>query len=108
VLPHPLFGRDGDNLTLRVPVTFAEAALGADLEVPMLDGTRVRLRIKPGTPSGSKQRIKGKGVKTRKATGDLVVTIDVAVPQRLSSAERKAIEALREASTESPRAYLEV
>jgi len=108
VLPHPLFGRDGDNLTLRVPVTFAEAALGGDVEVPLLDGTKVRLRIKPGTQSGSKQRVKGKGVKTRKGTGDLVVAFDVAVPQRLSSAERKAIEALREASDESPRAYLEV
>jgi len=108
VLPHPLFGRDGDNLTLRVPVTFAEAALGGDVEVPLLDGTKVRLRIKPGTQSGSKQRVKGKGVSTRKATGDLVVTFDVAVPQRLSSAERKAIEALREASDESPRAFMEV
>ena len=108
VLPHPLFGRDGDNLTLRVPVTFAEAALGGDVEVPMLDGAKVRLRIKPGTQSGSKQRVKGKGVKTPKGTGDLVVTFDVAVPQRLSAAERKAIEALREASDESPRAYLEV
>ena len=76
--------------------------------MPLLDGTKVKLRVKPGTQSGAKQRVKGKGVPTKKSTGDLVVTFDVAVPQKLSGAERKAIEALREANHESPRAYLGV
>ena len=108
VTPHPFFGRDGDNLTLRVPVTFAEAALGADVDVPLLDGGKVTLRLKPGTQPGAKQRVKGKGVETAKGTGDLMVTFDVAVPARLSSAERKAVEELQRASKESPRAYLGV
>ncbi|MGE0877259.1 MAG: molecular chaperone DnaJ [Acidimicrobiia bacterium] len=104
---HQRYGRDGNNLTLRVPVTLAEAALGADISVPLLDGTRVTLRIKPGTQPGTKQRVKGKGVETAKGTGDLVVTFDLAVPTKLSSAERKALEDLQKATKESPRAHLE-
>ena len=65
----PLFGRDGDNLTVRVPITFAEAALGADVEVPTLDGATVTLRVKPGTQSGSKHRVKGHGVASQAAHG---------------------------------------
>lgn len=107
VAQHHRFGRDGDNLTLRVPITFAEAALGADISVPLLDGTRVTLRIKPGTQSGTKQRVKGKGVAHGKGTGDLVVTFDVVVPSKLSAAERKAVEELAKATKESPRAFLE-
>jgi molecular chaperone DnaJ len=106
VTPHRVFGRDGDNLTLRVPVTFPEAALGADVEVPLLDGGKVTLRLRPGTQPGTKQRVKGKGVETAKGTGDLVVTFDLAVPSRLSSTERKALEELQRATKESPRAHL--
>ncbi len=108
VLPDPIFGRDGNNLTVRVPVTFAEAALGADIDVPLLDGGTVTLRLRPGTQTGTKQRVKGKGVRTAKGTGDLVVTFEVAVPTRLSAAERKAVEELQRATKESPRAYLGV
>jgi len=107
VAPHRLFGRDGDNLHVRVPVTFAEAALGGEVEVPTLEGPKVTLRVKPGTPSGSRQRVKGKGVVTGKGAGDLLVTFDVAVPTHLSSAERKAIEELAKVSTTSPRSHLE-
>jgi molecular chaperone DnaJ len=106
VMPHRLFGRDGDNLTLKVPVTFAEAVLGADIEVPTLTGTPVRLRIKPGTQSGARHRVKGKGIETARRTGDLIVTVDVEVPKHLSDAQRAAVEALAAATTVSPRAHL--
>ena len=92
VRPHPVFGRKGDNLTLVVPVTFPEAALGADIEVPTLNGPRVRLRIPAGTPNGRTFRVRGKGV--RKANGDhgdLLVTVDVQVPSSLSAEAEAAL-----------------
>lgn len=103
VRPHRLFGRDGDHLTVRVPVTFAEAALGGDIEVPTLDSGRVRLRLRPGTQSGSRHRVKGKGVSTPRVTGDLIVTVDVVVPTELNDDQRAALEAFAAASTGSPR-----
>jgi molecular chaperone DnaJ len=108
VQPHPFFGRKGDNLTLKVPVTFAEAALGADIDVPTLDEGPVKVRIPPGTPSGRTLRVKGRGVVTPKHAGDLLVTVDVAVPSTLSAAERKAVEELAKATKSSPRAHLGV
>ena len=104
---HQLFGRRGDDLTLAVPVTFPEAALGADIRVPTLEGGSVTVRIPPGTRSGRTLRVKGRGVPGRKKTGDLLVTIEVAVPQQLSDDERKAVEALAAAADgRSPRAHL--
>ena len=105
--PHPLFGRKGRDLTLTVPVTFAEAALGAKVAVPTLNGS-VTLKVPPGTRSGRTFRVRGKGVPQAKGAGDLLVTVEVAVPATLSEAERRAIEALAEASTESPRRHLGV
>jgi molecular chaperone DnaJ len=102
---HPLFGRRGKNLTLRVPVTFAEAALGADITVPSLDEP-VTLRIPPGTPSGKTFRVKGRGVKSASTGGDLLVTVEVVVPASLNDEQRAAIEALAKAAPESPRAEL--
>ncbi len=107
VTPHKLFGRDGTNLTLRVPITFAEAALGSDIEVPTLLGQKVTLRIKPGTQSGTRHRVKGKGIETAKHTGDLIVTVEVQVPTSLTDQQREAIEAVASATTVSPRAHLE-
>jgi molecular chaperone DnaJ len=104
VTPHQVFGRDGDNLTVRVPISYSEAALGADIQVPTLDGPTVKLRLKPGTQSGSRHRVKGKGVATKRKTGDLIVTTDVVIPTKLSDAERSAIEELARVSTVSPRA----
>jgi molecular chaperone DnaJ len=99
VTPHPVFGRKGDNLTLSVPVTFAEAALGADIEVPTLDDGNVTLRLAPGTSSGRTLRVKGKGItKPHGAHGDLLVTIDVVVPQRLDANEREALEKFAQAT----------
>jgi molecular chaperone DnaJ len=107
--PHHLFGRRDDDLTIAVPVTFPEAALGADVRVPTLDGGSVKVRIPPGTRSGRILRVKGKGVPGRKRTGDLLVTVEVAVPQNLTDHERKAVEALAAAADgRSPRAHLGV
>ena len=103
VMPHSLFGRSGNNLTVRVPVSFAEAALGADIEIPTLDGPTVTLRIKPGTQSGSRHRVRGKGIATAKTSGDLIVTVDLLVPEELTDEQRAAIEQLAEATTVNPR-----
>ncbi|MEW6155617.1 MAG: molecular chaperone DnaJ [Actinomycetota bacterium] len=107
VAPHPLFGRKGRDLTITVPVTFAEAVLGADIAVPTLSEP-VTLKVPPGTRSGRTFRVRGRGVATAKGVGDLLATVEVSVPTRLSSAEREAIEALAAASGESPRAHLGV
>jgi molecular chaperone DnaJ len=108
VEPHPLFGRDVDNLTVAVPVTFAEAALGADVTVPTLEGEPVTIRVPAGTRSGRTFRVRGRGVSTPRSRGDLLVTVEIDVPQELSDAERAALEALAAAGGESPRAHLEV
>jgi len=104
---HPVFGRDGDHLTVDLPVTFAEAALGATVSVPTLDGTPVRVKVAPGTPSGRVLRVKGRGVKGRHGTGDLLAKVTVVVPQRLTDEARAAVEALRAQEAEvDPRAAL--
>ena len=107
VSPHTLFGRKGRDLTLTVPITFTEAVLGADVTVPTLEGPVV-VRIPAGTKSGRTFRVKGQGVPVAKGVGDLLVTVEVAVPTHLSAAERDAVEALAQASKESPRAHLGV
>lgn len=93
VVAHARFGRDGDNLTVRVPVSFDQAALGGEIEVPTLDGSPVTLRIKAGTQPGSRHRVRGKGVVTAKHHGDLIVTVDVQVPTHLTAEQRSAVEA---------------
>jgi molecular chaperone DnaJ len=104
---HPVFGRDGDNLTVDLPVTFAEAALGATVPVPTLSGDTVKVRIGPGTPNGRVLRLKGRGIATKDHTGDLLAKVSVAVPQRLSDKAREAVEVLRaEESDVDPRADL--
>jgi len=104
---HALFGRSANDLTLRLPVTFAEAALGADVKVPTLD-TSVTVRIPPGTPSGKVLRVRGKGVAADGGSraGDLLVTVEVQVPMKLSSAQRDAIVALAAVLDDDPRAGL--
>jgi molecular chaperone DnaJ len=108
VAPHAIFGRKGKDLTIRVPITFPESTLGADIKVPTLDDAPVTVKIPPGTRSGRTFRVRNRGVTTSKGTGDLLVTVEVAVPTNLSTAEREAIEALAAASTESPRTHLGV
>lgn len=98
VKPHPIFGRKGENLTLTLPVTFAEAALGADIKVPTLSGDDVTVRIAPGTPNGRTLRVKGRGVVKGSTTGDLLVTVEVQVPQRVDG---KALDALKKFAEET-------
>jgi molecular chaperone DnaJ len=102
VSEHGLFGRKGEDLTLTVPITFAEASLGAELTVPTLDGT-VTLKVPPGTASGRTLRVRGRGVPGKGRSGDLLVTLEVAVPVRLTPAQRKVIENLAEEMDEDPR-----
>jgi molecular chaperone DnaJ len=94
VLPHSVFAREGLNLLVRVSVTYTEAVLGANISVPTLEGGDVALKLKPGTQSGSRHRVKDKGIDNGKNKGDLIVTIDVHVPTSLSDEELDAIEAL--------------
>ncbi|MBW4033218.1 MAG: DnaJ domain-containing protein [Acidobacteria bacterium] len=104
VRKHPIFERDGLNLRVDVPVTFAEATLGATIEVPTLDGPPVKLRVAPGTPSGRVLRVKGRGVATGKGTGDLLAEVVVAVPRHLTPAAKEALEAFTAAMPdENPR-----
>jgi molecular chaperone DnaJ len=108
VSPHERFQRVGRDLTVTVPVTYAEAALGGDVEVPTLDGSTVMLRLKPGTQSGSRHRVKDRGITTtskREGTrsGDLIVTVVVDVPTELTDEQRAAIEQLAAATTVNPR-----
>ncbi len=105
---HPLFGRSGDNLTLTVPITYPEAALGADVAVPTAEGDAVTIRVPPGTRSGRTFRVRGRGVITSRAKGDLLVTVEVAVPQNMSDGERDALQAYAAALEESPRSHLGV
>jgi molecular chaperone DnaJ len=108
VRPHPIFGRGGDNLTLTAPVTFTEAALGADIEVPTLGGAPVKLRVPPGTPNGRTFRVRGKGVARRDGSkGDLLVSIEVMVPEALNDQARQALSSYAEAvGASNPRAKL--
>jgi molecular chaperone DnaJ len=108
VKSHPVFGRKGKNLTVEVPVTFAEAALGATITVPTLDDP-VSLRVPAGTSSGQTFRVKGRGVAAsgRGGGGDLLVTVQVTVPKKLNKAQRAAVEALARVSDAAPREHLE-
>jgi molecular chaperone DnaJ len=108
VKPHRLFGRKGDNLTIDVPVSFDEAALGAEIKVPTLNGSPVTLRVAPGTPNGRVLRVRGRGATRKDGTkGDLLVTVEVQVPAALDEAARAAVTAYREATAGTdPRAAL--
>lgn len=104
---HPVWSAEGANLRLTVPVSYDEAVLGTTLSVPLLDGGTVSVRVPAGTPSGRTLRVRGKGLVTKKTTGDLHVTIEVAVPSHVEGAAKKAVEDLREAlAGEDPRAGL--
>jgi molecular chaperone DnaJ len=107
VQPHELFVRTGNDLTLIVPVTFSEAALGTELRVPTLDGS-VILRVPAGTPSGRTLRVRGKGIARRDGQpGDLLVTIEIDVPRQLNEKARKALEEYAAATLPAPRSRLE-
>jgi molecular chaperone DnaJ len=98
VIPHPVFSRKGENLHLTIPVSFAEAALGADISVPTIEGDEVKVRIAPGTQNGKTLRVKGRGVKKGINAGDLLATIEVQVPQRVDGKAKKALEDFADAT----------
>jgi molecular chaperone DnaJ len=103
VRPHRVFARSGDNLTLDVPVSFDEAALGAEIKVPTLGGSPVTLRIPAGTPNGRTFRVRGRGAtKSDGSRGDLLATVQVQVPATLDAAAREAVEAYRAATADKP------
>jgi molecular chaperone DnaJ len=107
VQPHGVFGRKGDNLTLTLPVTFPEAALGATVKVPTLDGPPVSVKIPAGTTTGRTLRVRGKGITRRDGTkGDLLVTVEVAVPRSLSDDAKAALASYAETQTDDPRSHL--
>ena len=107
VTPHPVFSRKDENIHLTLPITFAEATLGADISVPTLDGDEVTVRIAPGTPSGRTLRVKGRGVRKGSFTGDLMITLDLRVPQRVDGAAKKAVDEFAKATKDfNPRAEL--
>ncbi len=107
VKPHPIFVRDGLNIRVNVPITFAEAVLGGTIQVPTLGGEPVKLKVAPGTPNGRVLRVKGKGVVTEKQTGDLLASVEVAVPSHVSAqAEELLKQFAAELPDEDPRAEI--
>lgn len=107
VTPHPIFGRRGDDLTVDLPVTFPEAALGAQVQVPTLNGP-VTLKVPAGTPTGKTFRVKGKGAPKKGGHGDLLARVVVDVPGKLTKEQKKLVEQLQEATDASPRRPLGV
>ncbi len=105
VAPHPFFRREGTNLLLDVPITVTEAALGAKVDVPTLSDGNVVVTVPAGTSSGSKLRLRGKGVvdqKTKKY-GDQFIVVKIVVPQEINSQTRKLLQQLAKSVPQSPR-----
>jgi molecular chaperone DnaJ len=107
VKTHPVFTRDGDNVRVTVPVTIAEAILGATISVPLLGEAPVKLKVAPGTPNGRALRVKGKGVQRPGKEGDLLATVEIAVPSHVNDKAKALIEQFdQELPDEDPRADL--
>lgn len=107
VKPHPVFTRDGENLRVTVPITITEAILGATISVPTLGAEPVKLKVAPGTPNGRTLRVKGRGVQLPSKQGDLLATVEIAVPAHVSDKAKKLLEQFEaELPDEDPRADL--
>lgn len=107
VAKHPVFSIDGKNLRVTVPVSFDEAVLGGTVEVPTLDGERVKVKVAAGTSSGTTLRVKGRGLATKSGTGDLLARIEIAVPGSLSKAAKEALQTFAlETASDDPRERL--
>ena len=98
VAPDPVFAQKGRDLQVKVPITFAEAALGTTVSVPTLDGNTVSLKVPAGTRSGRIFRVRGQGVPVPGKPGDLLVSFDIDVPTKLSADQKRAVEAFAKAS----------
>lgn len=104
VRPHEVFRRDGDNIRVELPITFAEAVKGATVEVPTLDGGTVKVKVPAHSQTGKVLRVKGRGVETKHAKGDLLVELAVTVPNRLTREQEAALDAFIAASpADNPR-----
>ena len=101
---HRVFKRDGRNVTCEVPITFTQATLGADLKIPMVDGTTENYRIPEGTQSGTRFAIRGKGFKSVNSTaqGDLIFTVTVQIPKKLTAEQRELLNKLAQTMNEQP------
>ena len=106
VQPHAVFGREDNNLTVDLPVTFAEATLGATVPVPTLDGSTVKVRIAPGTQSGQVLRVKGRGIQAKSGAGSLLAKVHVVVPTDLSDEDKKVLAEIADKRGGDPRAEL--
>lgn len=104
VKSHPVFSRDGENLRVTVPITITEAILGATISVPTLGAEPVKLKVAPGTPNGRTLRVKGRGVQLPSKQGDLLATVEIAVPAHVSDKAKKLLEQFEaELPDEDPR-----
>ena len=104
---YPVYSREGNDLRMTLPVTFAEATLGANVELPLIDGSTVTVKVPAGSDSGRTLRLKGRGVATKKGTGDLLATISVVVPKDLTPEQLDSIKSLADSLDQSdPRAEL--
>jgi molecular chaperone DnaJ len=94
VRPHALFQRDGANILVRVPVRMTQAALGGEVEVPVVDGTKAKVKIPPGTQTGDQFRLRGKGFSALRTTqrGDMFIQVAVETPQQLTKRQRELLE----------------
>ena len=94
IRPHALFQRDGANILVRVPVRMTMAALGGDVEVPVVDGTKAKVKIPPGTQTGDQFRLRGKGFSALRTTqrGDMFIQVAVETPQQLTKRQRELLE----------------
>jgi DnaJ-class molecular chaperone len=105
VPPHPVFTRDGDNIELELPITFDEAVLGAKVDVPTISGS-VSMTIPPGTSSGQRLRLKGKGIKHGQSAGDQFVRLKIILPKEINDDMRALAERWRDSTDLDPRAEL--
>lgn len=104
---HPVFTMDGNNLRMTLPVAFDEAVLGATIEVPTLDGGRVKVKVAAGTNSGRVLRVKGHGLAAPNGTGDLLATVSVTVPSKVSRAAKESLQTFAlETAKDDPRGDL--
>ena len=106
VSPHELFTREGKTLSLNLPVTFPEATLGADIQVPTYGGDPVTLRLPSGTESGKTFRVKGKGITVGSSQGDLLVTVEIAIPKQLNDQQITSLQEYAQTNPENPRQHL--
>jgi len=102
IQPHPYFRREDNNLILEVPVTVAEAVLGTRIDVPTLDGTHLTVKVPPGTSSGTRLRLRGRGI----AGGDQFIEIRIVVPEAKDARSKELIEEFARLNPQNPRAGL--